>query len=67
MITCRCKPARIVGAKINLLKLLSLMGHADILIVHVYGNYVKGLEKDREKILAYFNRDFVAAELRKAA
>ncbi|GAM11349.1 putative lambdoid prophage Rac integrase [Geobacter sp. OR-1] len=49
-------------------RLVSLMGHGSKQMVYeVYGNYVEGLEKDREKILDYFGRDFVEAELKKAA
>ena len=44
------------------------MGHGSKQMVYeVYGNYVEGLEEDREKILNYFGEDFVAAELRRAA
>ncbi|MCX5814397.1 MAG: tyrosine-type recombinase/integrase [Proteobacteria bacterium] len=48
----------IVG--INPLRLVKLMGHASKQMVYeVYGNYVEGLEKDGEKMLEYFGRDFV--------
>lgn len=47
----------IVG--INPLRLVKLMGHASKQMVYeVYGNYVEGLEKDGERILEYFGRDF---------
>lgn len=49
-------------------RLVSLMGHGSKKMVYeVYGEYVEGLEHDREKILSYFGEDFVAGELRKAA
>ncbi len=45
---------------INTLRLVKLMGHASKQMVYeVYGNYVEGLEKDGERILEYFGRDFV--------
>lgn len=49
-------------------RLVSLMGHCSKqMIYEVYGNYVEGLEKDREMILNYFGEDFIAGELKKAA
>jgi len=45
---------------INTLKLESLMGHnSKSMIYDVYGKYVEGLEKDRDKILNYFGEDFL--------
>jgi integrase len=37
------------------------MGHGSKkMIYEVYGNYVEGLEKDKEKIHDYFGEDFLA-------
>ena len=48
---------------VDKIRLVSLMGHGSKkMIFEVYGNYVKGLEHDREKIMDYFGRDFVAGE-----
>lgn len=45
---------------IDLLKLVSLMGHGSKkMIYEVYGDYVEGLEEDYEKILAFFGEDFL--------
>ncbi|MBI5694929.1 MAG: hypothetical protein HZC51_04185 [Nitrospirae bacterium] len=45
---------------INPLKLERLMGHGSkSMIYDVYGKYVEGLEKDRDKILNYFGEDFL--------
>lgn len=45
---------------INPLKLERLMGHGSkAMIYDVYGKYVDGLEKDRDKILNYFGGDFL--------
>ena len=49
-------------------RLVSLMGHGSKhMIYEVYGNYVQGLEHDRELTLRYYGYDFVEGELRKAA
>jgi integrase len=42
-------------------RLVRLMGHGSKkMIYEVYGNYVEGLEKDKERILDYFGEDFLA-------
>ena len=44
-------------------RLVSLMGHSSKKMVYeVYGNYVEGLEKDADKIRAYFGPDFIDKE-----
>lgn len=49
-------------------RLVRMMGHGSKQMVYeVYGNYVEGLEMDKEKILGYFGQDFVTAETKKAA
>jgi integrase len=46
--------------RIDMLRLVSLMGHRDKkMVFEVYGNYVEGLEQDAMKILAYFGEDFL--------
>ena len=41
-------------------RLVYLMGHSSKKMVYeVYGKYVKGLEKDAGKIMAYFGKDFM--------
>ncbi|MHC1698946.1 MAG: tyrosine-type recombinase/integrase [Geobacteraceae bacterium] len=48
---------------VDKIRLVSLMGHGSKeMVFEVYGNYTKGLEHDREKIMDYFGRDFVAGE-----
>jgi len=32
------------------------------MVFEVYGKYVKGLEHDREKVMNYLGKDFVAGE-----
>jgi integrase len=45
---------------INMLRLVSLMGHASKqMVFEVYGNYVEGLEEDAEQIFEYFGQDFI--------
>jgi len=45
---------------INPLKLERLMGHGSkSMIYDVYGKYVEGLERDRDRILDYFGEDFL--------
>jgi len=47
-----------IGMDFN--RVVSLMGHGSKKMVYeVYGNYVEGLEKDKEKIRAYFGKDFL--------
>ncbi|TWJ19769.1 Arm DNA-binding domain-containing protein [Geobacter argillaceus] len=49
-------------------RLVGLMGHGSKQMVYeVYGDYVEGLEEDREKILGYFGEDFVGTEFKKVA
>lgn len=49
-------------------RLVRMMGHGSKQMVYeVYGNYVEGLEMDKEKIIGYFGQDFVTAETKKAA
>ena len=51
--------------KIDMLRLVSLMGHKDKkMVFEVYGNYVEGLEQDVEKILNDFGCDFIAPEMK---
>lgn len=48
-----------IGIDMN--RLVSLMGHGSKQMVYeVYGDYIDGLEEDREQILDYFGRDFLA-------
>lgn len=54
--------------RIDMLRLVSLMGHRDKkMVFEVYGNYVEGLEQDTEKILNYFGRDFILPEMKQHA
>lgn len=47
--------------KIDMLRLVALMGHRDKkMVFEVYGNYVEGLEQDVMKIRDYFGKDFIA-------
>jgi integrase len=51
--------------KVDMLRLVSLMGHKDKkMVFEVYGKYVDGLEQDAENILTYFGSDFIAPELK---
>ena len=48
-----------IGIDMN--RLVKLMGHASKQMVYeVYGDYIEGLEEDREAILEYFGADFLA-------
>jgi len=50
--------------KIDLLRLVNLMGHRDKkMVFEVYGNYTEGLEQDAIKILNYFGHDFITPEI----
>lgn len=54
--------------KIDMLRLVSLMGHRDKkMVFEKYGNYVEGLEQDVVKILEYFGRDFILPEAKQHA
>lgn len=54
--------------KIDMLRLVALMGHRDKkMVFEVYGNYVEGLVQDAEKILNYFGQDFIAPEVKQHA
>jgi len=54
--------------KVDMLRLVNLMGHKDKKMVYeVYGNYVEGLEQDALKILNYFGQDFIMPEIKQHA
>lgn len=54
--------------KIDMLRLVALMGHRDKkMVFEVYGNYVKGLEQDAAKIIEYFGREFILPEMKQHA
>lgn len=54
--------------KVDMLRLVNLMGHKDKkMVFEVYGNYVDGLEQDALKILNYFGQDFIMPEIKQHA